>query len=205
MATELKPGLTLPDYELPDHTGVPRRLSLLQGGDPMVLVLSRGHFCPKDRQQLLGLREFSQHCVVGFTQLVTVTTDTLLQLNELRMGVGADWVFLSDEQRRIQQDFGIQEYTDEKNNPMIPHTLVLEPGLKVFKVYNGYWFWGRPTPHELHLDLRAVSERIRPDWRIDTPEMRARHERGEKGQFFPYGRDFKEVFARMSRAVDQFR
>jgi hypothetical protein len=39
---------------------------------------------------------------------------------------------------------------------MIPHTPVLEPGLRVYKVYNGYWFFGRPTVEELRLDLRAV-------------------------------------------------
>jgi hypothetical protein len=35
---------------------------------------------------------------------------------------------------------------------MIPHTFVLEPGLKIFKIYNGYWYWGRPTITELHMD-----------------------------------------------------
>jgi hypothetical protein len=35
-----------PDYELTDHTNTRRRLSELQGIDPMILVLSRGHFCP---------------------------------------------------------------------------------------------------------------------------------------------------------------
>jgi hypothetical protein len=29
--------------------------------------------------------------------------------------------------------------------PMIPHTLVLEPGLRVYKIYDGYWFFGRPN------------------------------------------------------------
>ncbi len=27
---------------------------------------------------------------------------------------------------------------------MIPHKFVLEPGLKIFKTYNGYRYWGRP-------------------------------------------------------------
>lgn len=201
---ELAPGVIFPDYELPDQTGTGRKLSVLQGDDPMVLTLNRGYYCPKDRQQLLGLREFSDYCKVGFARLVTITTDALMQLNELRLGVGADWIFLSDEKRRIQQDWGIQEYTDSKNNPMIPYTLVLEPGLKIYKAYNGYWFWGRPTIHELHLDLRAISEKVRPDWKIDTPEIRARWERGEKDRFFPYGHGMKEVFARMSNTVDQF-
>jgi hypothetical protein len=32
---------TFPDYELPDHTSVSRRLSELQGDDPLILTLAR--------------------------------------------------------------------------------------------------------------------------------------------------------------------
>ena len=38
-----------------DHDGKHRTLSELQGSDPLVLVLSRGGFCPKDRRQHEGL------------------------------------------------------------------------------------------------------------------------------------------------------
>lgn len=85
----------------------------------------------------------------------------------------------------MQKELGIQEYTDPHHDPMIPHTLVLEPGLKIHKVYNGYWFWGRPSPHELWLDLREVSRRIRPDWDLTDPDVRADWENG-KTRHFPY-------------------
>jgi hypothetical protein len=26
---------------------------------------------------------------------------------------------------------------------MIPYTLVLKPGLMIYSLYNGYWFWGQ--------------------------------------------------------------
>ena len=42
----------------------------------------------------------------------------------------------------MQRDLDIQEYTDPTNNPMVPHTLVLEPALKIYEIYNGYWYWG---------------------------------------------------------------
>ena len=58
-----------------------------------------------------------------------------------------------------QEDLEIQEYTDPDNDPMIPHTIVLRPGLVVHKIYNGYWFWGRPSFAELWQDLREVSRR----------------------------------------------
>jgi hypothetical protein len=204
MRSDVVPGAVLRDYELPDHTAVPRKLSILQGDDPMVLMLSRGSYCPKERQFLRVMLDFSKLCAVGYTRLVTITTDNLQQLNGLRLGAGADWPFLYDEQRVIQRDLEIQEYTDPKNNPMIPYTFVLEPGLRISKIYNGYWFWGRPTPAELHSDLREITRRIRPDWQIDTPEMRLAWERGERKRFFPYGKSLKEILVRASNALDQF-
>ena len=205
MRDDITPGSEFPDYELPDQTNTPRKLSVLQGRDPMVLVLSRGHFCPKDRQFLSTLVPFSAHCAVGYTRLVTISTDNLMQVNELRQGLGADWPFLYDQKRIVQQDLDIAEYTDPTHDPMLPYTLVLKPGLKIFKVYNGYWFWGRPTTDELHRDLREVSMEVRPDWKIDTPEMREKWERGQKDAFYPYGQSTKQVLARMNNAVDQFR
>jgi hypothetical protein len=47
---------------------------------------------------------------------------------------------------------------------MFPHTLALEPGLRVYRIYNGYWFFGRPTVEELRHDLRDVLKRCRSDW-----------------------------------------
>ena len=51
MRPDVVPGATFPDYELPDHTGKPRTLSELQGDDPLILTLARGHYCPKEHQQ----------------------------------------------------------------------------------------------------------------------------------------------------------
>ena len=55
---------------------------------------------------------------------------------------------------------------------MIPHTLVLKPGLVIHSIYNGYWFWGRPSFYDLWSDLCAVSSEIRPDWDLSKPGLR---------------------------------
>jgi hypothetical protein len=78
---------------------------------------------------------------------------------------------------------------------MIPYTFVLEPGLLIHSMYNGYWYWGRPGPDDLRRDLRDVTKKVRQDWAIDTPEMRAAWERGDKSTFWPYGKSLKKVFA----------
>ena len=97
MREDIRPGAKFPDYELPDHTGKRRKLSELQGTDPMILVLSRGAFCPKDRQQHRLLVELEPEIGVAYTKIVTISTDGLLELNEMRNGVGAHSHFLSKE------------------------------------------------------------------------------------------------------------
>src|SRR5690348_3586111 len=66
MRTDIVPGAKFPDYELTDHTRQRRTLSELQGNDPMILVLSRGHYCPKDHQQHLELAAFYPRVRVSY-------------------------------------------------------------------------------------------------------------------------------------------
>lgn len=195
MRSDIVPESVFPDYQLTDHTGKRRKLSELQEQDPMILVLSRGGFCPKERRQAEGLLALHREMEVGFCRLVTISTDNLLQTNEFRSGVGAHWPFLSDAARVVQKDLDIAEYTDPTHNPMIPHTIVLEPNLVVYKIYMGYWFFGRPTVEELRQDLRAVIKKCRPDWDITSPGMKAAWEQGGKEMFWPYGKTLIQTLA----------
>jgi peroxiredoxin len=131
MRSDIVPGGIFPDYELPDHTGKLRKLSELQGDDPLILTLARGHYCPKEHQQHMELAAFYPKIAVGYTQIATIATDDHHTLQEFRASVGAQWTFLSDPDRTIQKDLDIQEYTDPEHNPMIPHTLVLKPRLVI--------------------------------------------------------------------------
>ena len=101
MRNDIAPGAVLPDYELSDHGGKRRKLSELQGPDPMVLVLSRGGFCPKERRQHEGLVQLHRELEVAYCRLVTITTDNIIETNEFRSGVGAHWPFLSDPRRIV--------------------------------------------------------------------------------------------------------
>jgi len=193
MRNDLIPGARFPNYQLTDHTATRRKLSEIQGADPMIIVLSRGGFCPKDRRQHEGIIELHREMEVGYCRLVTISTDNLSETNEYRSGVGAHWPFLSDAGRVVQKDLDIAEYTDPVHNPMIPHVIVLEPDLIIYKIYNGYWFFGRPTMEDLRQDLRAVTKKCRPDWDITTPEMKQAWQEGRKEQFYPYGKTFVQT------------
>jgi peroxiredoxin len=186
MRADITPGGTFPDYELTDHTKTRRRLSELQGIDPMILVLARGGYCPKDHQEHLELVANYPKIAVAYTQIVTISTDNIIKTNEFRDSIGAQWTFLSDAGRKIQKDLDIQEYTDPYHDSMIPHTLVLKPGLVIYSIYNGYWFWGRPSFEDLRRDLREVTREIRPDWDLAAPGLRENWAAGDHSRHYPY-------------------
>jgi len=168
MRADIVPGGTFPDYELPDHTSTPRRLSELQGRDPLVVLLARGHYCPKEHQHHLELVAFQAQVAVAYTQMVTISTDEHHESQELRASVGAQWPFLSDPGRIVQK--------------------VLKPGLVIHSVYNGYWFWGRPSAEDLRRDLRDVTREIRPDWDLSAPGMREAWDAGDFSAFHGWDR-----------------
>ena len=167
MRGDIEVGARLPDYELPDQDGVVRRLSDLQGSNPMVLHLSRGGFDPKEHRFLRYLVDAYLDFRVGYTRVALISTDNQLEINEFRDSVGAQFPFL----------------TDPVHDPMVPHTFVLAPELEISAIYNGYWYWGRPTVEELHRDLREVMRNLRPDFDLGAPGLREAWDRGEREQF----------------------
>jgi hypothetical protein len=58
-----------------------------------------------------------------------------------------------------------------------------KPGLVIHRIYNGYWFWGRPSVVDLWHDLRAVTSEIRPDWDLSKPGLREAWDAGDYSRF----------------------
>jgi peroxiredoxin len=187
MRADVKIGTPFPDYRLRDHTNTPRHLSELQGEDPMIIVLAREAYSAKDQKQHEGLVELWKEMKpgVGYCRMVTITTSNPQETLNYRSGVSAEWPFLADPDRLVQRDLDIPEYTDPEHNQMVPHTIVCEPGLMIYKIYNGFWFFGRPTVEELRHDLRAVLMKHHWDWDLSKPEVRAAWERRERDRFYP--------------------
>jgi peroxiredoxin len=174
MSRHLEIGTTIPDAVLPDENGVEHRLSDLQGDDALVLHLSRGEHCPRERMFHRELLRFHEWCQVAFTQLVTVMPNDAHDVYRLKVSTGATWTFLSDRDLQLQRHFDINEYTDVHHDyAAVPHTLLLSPGLRIERVYVGYWFWGRPTPHQLWADLGDVFRATKADFDPTTAVARA--------------------------------
>jgi peroxiredoxin len=182
MSKDLEVGATFPDFELPDENGDPHLLSELQGDDVMILMLGRGEHCPRERQHQREMLKFYEWCSVAFTQLVTVLPNDLHDVYKLKISTGAHWTFLADKDLEVQAALDIKEYTDTHHDATVPHTLVLAPGLKIDKVYVGYWFWGRPSIYQLWEDLGDLLRRTKEDFDPTVPEVRAAWEASETGR-----------------------
>jgi len=74
-------------------------------------VLSRGGSCSKGRRQAEGLIQLHHQMEIGYSRLLTISTDNMLLTNERRDGVSAHWTFLSDPGRKVQKDLDIAELT----------------------------------------------------------------------------------------------
>src|SRR5260221_11024193 len=119
MRYDLVPGAVFPDYQLPDHTGTARRLSELQGGDPLILTLALGHYCTKEHQQHLELAAFYPKIAEAYTQDTTIATDNHNTLQEILSSVGAHSAFLSGPGRVGQTDLDFRDHTEpahDRNN-----------------------------------------------------------------------------------------
>ena len=169
MIDALRPGGRVPDMELPDHMGNPRRLSHLTGGDPTLLHFFRGWFCPKERQFFRRLVDLQDDAEVAYARFVSVSVEPPQVQAAFRAGLDARWTFLSDSERRYLDAFGLRETTDTVHDPYVPTCLLLAPDLTVKTTYNGYWFWGRPTMDELRRDFRALTRAAHSDWEPPGP------------------------------------
>jgi hypothetical protein len=166
MLKNLKEGDTFPDFELPDENGVKHKLSEIQGANPLVVQLGRGEHCPRERQHHRELLKLHEWCGV-------LESETL----KLKMTTGAHWTFLADVDLEVRSKLGIEEYVDDHHTASVPHTVILGPNLEVFKVYCGFWFFGRPSVYDLWADLRALRMKFDYDFDPLAPGVREEWER----------------------------
>ncbi len=171
MRADLRLDEKFPDIELPDHENHPAKLTALMRGWPAAVVFSRGYFCPKDKRQLTNYVQYLQpELIVNYCKLVVVSVDNPMLSREVRDGLGATFPFLCDSEKKVITELDIVDTTDPHHGPIaIPYVFVLDRDRTIYKIYNGWWYVGRPTVEELRMDFRALLSR-REDWWYDkTP------------------------------------
>ena len=102
---------------------------------------------------------FQDELEVNYCHLAAVSVDPPDVCAAFRVGLGASFEFLSDHDRKVISALDIVEVTTTAHGDVaVPYSFSLAPDLTIHKVYNGWWFVGRPTVEELRQDLRALMQ-----------------------------------------------
>lgn len=218
MREDLAPGRPFPDLALPEHTGKELTLSKIAGGQPLVLAFVRGWWCPKEQVRVRNLVAMQDEITREYGAIAAVTVDEPYVNGAFRAGIGAAFPFLSDLDRAVAEELDILELTDEKHRPFLPLTFVCDSQLTIRRIWNGFWFWGNPTPEELRRTLREITQDEQPsydpvalwaqsgsgapDAGIDAPAVWVREDsQGHELQRGTWGEEsLPEVGARVSRS-----
>ncbi len=164
MRDDLVPGNPFPDLRLPEVSGKETALSEIAGGQALVLAFVRGWWCPKEQVRLQNLVGLQDEIHREFGRIVAVTVDEPYVNGAFRAGLGADFPFLSDEERRVAEELDLLELTDETHRPHLPFTFLLDSQLVISRIWCGFWYWGNPTPDELRLALREIVAAEQPSY-----------------------------------------
>lgn len=106
---------------------------------------------------------------MNYCHLAAVSTDAPEVAAAFRAGLGADFPFLSDHERSAIRELEIVDETDPTHGLIaIPYTFVLGGDLTLSRIYDGWWYLGRPTVEELRQDLRTLMA-CRRDWTYQPP------------------------------------
>ena len=119
-------------------------------------------------------RAASARAQVNYCKLAVVSTDPPEVTAAFRAGLGATFTFLCDHERRAIRQLDIVEVTPPgfaHGLLAVPYTFSLLPDLTIHRIYNGWWYVGRPTVEELRQDLRAMMQRCRSDYSYDGPPL----------------------------------
>ena len=120
------------------------------------------------------LTELQEDLGVNYCKLAVVSTDPPDISAAFRTGLDASFTFLSDHERHAIRQLNMAEVTPPEFKYgllALPFTFALGAGLTIYKIYDGWWYVGRPTLEELRQDMRAMLKSARDDYHYPGPDL----------------------------------
>jgi peroxiredoxin Q/BCP len=131
--TQMKVGDVVSDFELPDETGTPRKLSELLSHGPVVLFFypaAMTYGCTKESCHFRDMK--SQFEEIG-AQRVGISADTVEKQRQFSEKHGFDYPLLSDTDRKVAEMFGVKR-KGFSITPVKRSTFVIDKDFKVLEV-----------------------------------------------------------------------
>lgn len=104
----MKPGDEVPDFELPDQNGQPRRLSTLLADGPVVLFFYPAAMTPGCTKEACHFRDLGAEFAAAGVQRVGISRDSVDRQREFADKHAFDYPLLADVDGRVAEIFGVR-------------------------------------------------------------------------------------------------
>lgn len=155
------PGLgdALPPFVMPDHEGRLVSLDELIGGQPLIVVFHRGHWCPYCRMTIATLAEVQPRLAPA--RIVAISAEMQRFTRRIRAEAGAQFRFLSDMDADYAASIGLAITVE----PALRE--ILERADKRVPDFQGSKGWVLPIPAVFLLDAAGIvrARHVDPDYR----------------------------------------
>ena len=128
----LKPGDKVEDFELPDQSGTPRKLSELAAAGPVVLFFYPAAMTAGCTRESCHFRDLAAEFAEVGAQRVGISRDAVDKQRQFSEKHSFDYPLLSDPDRKVAQQFGVTE--GFKLGPVKRATFVIDGNLQVLDV-----------------------------------------------------------------------
>jgi peroxiredoxin len=144
-------GATVPAISAPDQTGAIRTLASLAGESGTVLLITRAaDWCPYCQTQMIGLEGVRGEIEQRGYRIVTISTDSVEELDAFERRRNIGYTMLSDEQAQIVRQLDLLDPTQAPNRRHnglpVPTILILSPGGEVLAKLGDANYRLRPAP-----------------------------------------------------------
>ncbi len=128
----MKAGDTAPDFELPDQTGTPRKLSDFLADGPVVLFFYPAAMTPGCTKESCHFRDLEAEFGAVHAQRLGISADPVDKQHQFADKYGLDFPLLSDADRTVAKAFSVKRSVGILPNKRA--TFVIDPDRNVVEV-----------------------------------------------------------------------
>ncbi|MGV0634752.1 peroxiredoxin [Mycolicibacillus trivialis] len=130
----MKPGDTVADFELPDQTGTPRRLSALLADGPVVLFFYPAALTPGCTKEACHFRDLTAEFAAAGATRVGISADPVAKQAKFAEKYSFDYPLLSDPDGTVATQFGVKRGLLGRLLPVKRTTFVIGTDRRVLEV-----------------------------------------------------------------------
>ncbi|OBJ71641.1 peroxiredoxin [Mycobacterium sp. 1274756.6] len=130
----MKPGDLVADFELPDQTGTPRRLSGLLADGPVVLFFYPAALTPGCTKEACHFRNLTAEFAAAGATRVGISADPVAKQAKFAEKYSFDYPLLSDPDGTVATQFGVKRGLLGRLLPVKRTTFVIDTDRRVLEV-----------------------------------------------------------------------